>query len=396
MARWFPLVRRKTRTVEVPVDSEEVTGNKVRFDLLEKLARLRTSVATGLRTFERVSFSTTDAIVLLVTVRDQLSTVVTPFVRAVATVGNSISTVVSNFIGLRAFERLTATLWEFIGLRVFETVRTALRHVVGLRVVDRLSARLQHFIGLRAFATCSAQFQHLVGLRAFETATFVATPSVGATATVNAPAEFRDSTAVAPKVTVRTEAQVALTFEATTFGSGAGGYAESIDFQTNVNNPNNLLGNTTGTSATAVATSSGIGGLTSNTVNFQIQPFLPDVDLNNLLSTIDQVKLHMESSGSVSGVSVGGEGEIDHGWRSPRGGTLTVFHSAAWDTLNEYAKAIHEVDLTSQIDSWTKLNGLAGKFQGSVTSGTGLGATSTAHFYRCWYEFTGTGSVANA
>lgn len=342
MAKIFQTFVKKVKRVTQIVDSgDAVLTNKIRIDYREKVGGFLDRIRLAPRTFERAAFTTRDALVVIA----------------------------------KTFEKIAAKLSQFIGLRVFE--RTGPKDLASIapRVFERFGGAL------------TSQF---LAPRVFEKTAPKVTVRVDATATVSNFYGSIDSPSIAPRVfELASGPQDTHSFTVT-----GNGYAESVVTQTGVTNPNNVLGNTTNTAATSSAAASGLAGTTSNTTNFDITLDLPDVDLSNLISTIDSVTVNFERAGAVAGVSVGGRGTINTFWGF--GGTpTTAVASETWNRVTALAKGVASADITAQVaNDFANVNLLRLRFQGSVTSGAGLGATSTASFFRAWVSFTGNG-VAN-
>lgn len=369
-------------------DDGEVKKNKLRVDWREKLAKVKTLVGLAPRVFEKVSFATTDAIVVIAQVYETFTAAVTVRIDAIASVYERMSTTVSHFIGLRTFERFTTRVSHLIGLRVFETFTARTSQVLSLLRRETVSFLDSHFIGLRTFEKFTAKTSQFIGMAVQQAVSFTATPSIKATARVTQPVSFAGSQAVAAKVVVPLSMVISHTFN----GSGDS-YANAVVSQTGITNANNALGNNTGNAATAVASSSGLAGITSNTTNFDLVLGIADEDLAGLLSSIDSVTVHLERAGANSGISVGGQGTVNCYWGF--GGTpANLIDTGTWSTLGALAKGVVTADITANVaNDWSNIDDLRLRFQGSSTSGTGLGATGTASFYRAWVEITASGTA---
>ena len=162
------------------------------------------------------------------------------------------------------------------------------------------------------------------------------------------------------------------------------GYATAVASNTGFTNPNNALGNTTNTAATLTATSSGLLGTTNNTTNGTIQLTFRGVNLGDLIIT--SVVLRIESQHANAGVPIQKPTtNLQYQYSTNNGGAYTTFYTQTANT----GKAIRTVDLTAIIgQNQALLNAFRVRATGNVTSGTGLGAASTASFFRAWLTIT--------
>jgi hypothetical protein len=158
------------------------------------------------------------------------------------------------------------------------------------------------------------------------------------------------------------------------------GYANAVVANTSWTNPNNSLGNTTGTAATLAAASSGVAGTTNNTTTGSLTLGFQDVRLGDL--TISNVDLFVENQGATAGVAIA-QPTTNVQWQySLDGTTFTTFYTM---TTPATAKGIRTIDITALVgQDNAKLSALQIRATGSVTSGTGLGATNTVSFFRAW------------
>jgi hypothetical protein len=159
-------------------------------------------------------------------------------------------------------------------------------------------------------------------------------------------------------------------------------YLDSVNSNTGFTNPNNALGDTTGTAATLTATSSGLLGTTNNTTNGTHVAQFRDINLGDL--TITNVTLRVENQHANAGLPlVQPTCNIQFQYSTNSGGAWTTFYTLTGQT----GKGIRTTDLTGVIGQNRALL-RAGVFRiratGSVTSGTGLGAASTASYFRAW------------
>lgn len=158
------------------------------------------------------------------------------------------------------------------------------------------------------------------------------------------------------------------------------GYIQAVVSNTGFTNPNNVIGNTTNTAATLTATSSGLLGTTNNTTNGTLVASFNAINLGDL--SITSVVFRIESQHANAGVPITQPTtNIQYQYSTNNGSTWTTFYTQTANT----AKAIRTVDITSIIgQNQTLLNQFRVRATGNVTSGTGLGAGSTASFFRAW------------
>ena len=162
-------------------------------------------------------------------------------------------------------------------------------------------------------------------------------------------------------------------------------YAASVLTSTNWSNPSNALGNTSDTAATLTAASSGLAGTTSNTVSGTLtlgyglatQPEF----------TIAAVTLRVDFSQTNSGGGLGNSSTRSIEFSVDGGQTWKVMQSggsaAARNTLT--------LDITADVAGlWSRLADFRVRYVGSVTSGVGIGATTTASVCRAWLTITTT------
>ncbi len=176
--------------------------------------------------------------------------------------------------------------------------------------------------------------------------------------------------------------------DAVSFIATAQPYADSVVSNTNWTNPNNALGDTTSTSATLSATSSGLGGLTSNTVNGTLILSFPDLftpgTIDLTLYSISQVTISFEYS-QVAGSGLGNS--------STRVVDYSLNNGSSWinvmDTGSAQAKTIATYTITPQVTGgWSQLNNLQMRWTGSVVSGIGSGSTTSTNWFRAWATVT--------
>lgn len=341
MAKFFPLIKTRTKIVEVPVgEGGELTRNSIRIDFRDKVAGFLTSIGIAPKVAQPIAFKTTDALVLIA--------------------------------------------------KVFDTVAPKLSHFIGMRVFETAAPKDLPTLSPRVFEITGMQDYQAIAPRVFEALAAKETVRIDVIASVFDTAAPSDLASIAPRVfEIANGAQDSQTFTVT-----GNGYAESTVTTTGVTNPANVLGNNTATAATSSAASSGLAGTTSNTTNFDLIVELPNVNLSALISTIDTVTVNFEREGAVGGVSVGGTGTINMLWGF--GGTPNnTVATGTFAVGQPLAKGISSANITAQVaNDFTNINLLRLRFQGSVTSGAGLGATSTASFYRAWVSFVGNGAKA--
>lgn len=158
------------------------------------------------------------------------------------------------------------------------------------------------------------------------------------------------------------------------------GYANAVASNTGFTNPNNALGNTTGTAATLVATATGLAGTTNNTATGTLVLDFQDVNLGDL--TISAVMVNVERQGATAGVPVAQPtSAVNFQYSFDNTNWTTIFAL----TTPATAKAVSTLDLTAAVgQDQSKLSALKVRATGTITSGTGLGATNTVSFFRAW------------
>lgn len=167
---------------------------------------------------------------------------------------------------------------------------------------------------------------------------------------------------------------------AETVSASLTGYANA-NTNTGWTNPANAQGNTTGTAATLAAASSGLAGTTNNTTTGTLTLDFQDVNLGDL--TISAVTVNVENQGATAGVAIAQPTSNVQFQYSVDGGTnwtnIVVLNTPAT------AKGIRTLNITGVIgQNQALLSALKIRATGSVTSGTGLGATNTVSFFRAW------------
>lgn len=176
--------------------------------------------------------------------------------------------------------------------------------------------------------------------------------------------------------------------DAVSFNATAQPYADAVVSNTNWTNPNNALGDTTATSATLSATSSGLVGLTSNTVNGTLILSFPDLftpgTIDLTLYTISQVTISFEYS-QIAGSGLGNS--------STRVVDYSLNNGSSWTNVmnanSAQAKTIATYTITPQVSGgWAQLNDLRMRWTGSVVSGVGSGSTTTTNWFRAWATVT--------
>lgn len=138
-------------------------------------------------------------------------------------------------------------------------------------------------------------------------------------------------------------------------------------------NPNNAIDKDIATFAHIIATASGIGGTTSNTVNGTLIVSLPDFSAPFTDFTIDSVlwqhyynttQAGTPLTGAACNVSI--DRSIDDGANWVNDVVVTAVNGG---------DQTRQVDLTAVLNTWTKINQFRTRWSGSVTSGTGLSAS---------------------
>ena len=142
-------------------------------------------------------------------------------------------------------------------------------------------------------------------------------------------------------------------------------------------NPNNALGNTANTAATLSASSSGLRGGTSNTTSGDIVLDFKDINIGDL--TLDVASARIEIERTDAGLLSRPTSNIEFQISLDSGSSFTTFY-----VLNtEIGRSIIVLDLLSLIlGDTTKLSQILLRAVGTVTSGTGLGASTTASIFR--------------
>ena len=151
------------------------------------------------------------------------------------------------------------------------------------------------------------------------------------------------------------------------------GFARTVQSNSGWANPNNSLGNTTGSATTLSASSSGLLGGNSNTTNGNLVVDFNNLNLGDLNITAAQVFVETQraNAGLLSNPSSDVSFQI-----SFDGQNFAQIHRIT----AEQGKQLNGADITSVIQNQTDL-----KFRaiGSVTSGAGLGAGTTVSLFRC-------------
>lgn len=155
-------------------------------------------------------------------------------------------------------------------------------------------------------------------------------------------------------------------------------FADELISNTGFINPNNLLNDTTNTAAVRTVSSSGLLGLTSNTVTgaitVRMKALEPDLEQLNIIQTV----LFIERSAVITGGPVGGNFNIAL-QVSTDGINFTTF-----TTINAaVAKGFIGVDITGIVgNNWNIANNIVFRATGSITSGAGLGVSRTVNLFR--------------
>lgn len=167
-------------------------------------------------------------------------------------------------------------------------------------------------------------------------------------------------------------------------------YADSNDLTSGGwASPENALANTTGTSAQMTVSSSGLAGLTSNTVSGEIKVgFRNPSELSTLYTLGDTIIINIERALISAGLVPLGQG-ADLDWQ------VSIDGGSSWTTVQNdtsaVAKGTISLNITSLVGTaWSRINSLQVRSNGSITSGSGIGVSLTAHFYRTWVTFEAT------
>lgn len=151
--------------------------------------------------------------------------------------------------------------------------------------------------------------------------------------------------------------------------------ANVVVSNTGFTNPNNVLDHDAD-EATVVATATGIGGTTAATANFDMIVSFADFALT-WLDDITQAILNPKIRIATGGVALGATQNVILEFSLNDGASWTGY----WTQTAQTAGLEPNQDLLATPafvgDDWTKLNQLRLRIRGSITSGTGLGATNT-------------------
>ena len=148
-------------------------------------------------------------------------------------------------------------------------------------------------------------------------------------------------------------------------------------------NPNNALGNTANTAATLSASSSGLLGGTSNTTAGDIVLDFKDINLGDLVPDVALVRIDIQRTDA--GLLSRPTSNIAFQISLDNGDSFSTFY-----VLNtELARSVVELNILSLIQGdTTQLSQILLRAVGTVTSGTGLGSSTTASIYRALITVT--------
>lgn len=390
MSRYFPLTKTRTVTVEVPVgDGSAVETERLQYDNRNTAKRAIDTVSADVEVMEaakRAIESVTAAFAAEITETGQradeaVSVVVAPKIDEAKRAEDTTSVVgqVAE-MGKRADDTIQAIVIPTAdqAKRAVEDISntvTATANELGQRADESVSAIAEIMeAGQRADDTVTADVVVMeMAKRAVEDISNTVTGTaneVGKRASDSIEAAIIAKTELGQKAADTEVVQITLN-----------GYANQNVSNTGWTNQGNILGNTTGTSASLTATASGLLGTTNNTTNGTTVLGFRDVSLGDL--TITSVILSAENSGAGAGVAiVQPTANIQYQYSTNNGGTWTTFYTHNTATL---AKGIRTIDLTAIIgQDQTLINNFQVRATGSVTSGTGVGAAYTASFFRTW------------
>lgn len=338
MAKYFPITKTRTIVVEVPVgDTGEVNRETIRYDLPEIVQPQTVRDAIITAASEQLNNLTEEVVAALLA-------------RAEEVVPDQVE-VIRISVGANANESVPALDEDTAAAILVQTE-------VVPTILDNLYLRL---------STDESVLTPIEDVKVIATAT--ANESIPT---------LEDQTEAA--IVVRNE-DVPSQTEQIIIEAALNGYANQNVQTTTWTNPANALGNTTGTSASLTATASGLAGTTNNTATGILALGFRDVNLGDL--TITSVVLNVENSGAGAGVAIAQPtANIQYQYSLNNGSTWTTFYTHNTPAL---AKGIRSVDITNIVgQDQSLLSALQIRATGSVTSGTGLGVSYTASFFRAW------------
>lgn len=391
MAKYFPITKTRTIVVEVPVgDTGEVNRETIRYDLPEIVQQQTVRDAIITAASEQLGNLTEEVVAaLLARAEEEVPLIMDLPILTVAPVPDFVPNQIDSqqLIAQRSeevptinddIEALIAVLNEVApvqeevvritaGVNANETVPdlqedVAAAIVVSPELVPTVDDMLQLELTVAEISDAPIEDVNIV---------------VTATASETLP-DLDDQTEAA--IVVREETVPSQT-EEIIINATLNGYANQNVSNTGWTNQANILGNTTNTSASLTATSSGLLGTTNNTTNGTTVLGFRDVNLGDL--TITSVTLQVENSGAGAGVAIQQPtANIQYQYSLNNGSTWTTFYTHNTATL---AKGVRTVDITGIVgQDQSLLSALQIRATGSVTSGTGVGAAYTASFFRAW------------
>lgn len=141
--------------------------------------------------------------------------------------------------------------------------------------------------------------------------------------------------------------------------------------------PANAIDKNVATAATATATATGIGGVTNTTLNYDLQQVFPNVVATDL--NIDSVEWTYRWQTASAGTQVSA-GTVSGAVRysTDDGGAYTLQENITAPVSNPGEEV---VNMTSILNTWTKINQFRTRVNGSLTSGTGLNKAETLSWY---------------
>lgn len=144
-------------------------------------------------------------------------------------------------------------------------------------------------------------------------------------------------------------------------------------------NPNNAIDKDIATFAHAIATATGIGGITNATILPDLVTSYIDQPVIFISFAIDSVVWEYRWQTLSAGTQVtAGTVNVNVRYSTDDGGAYTIAENvtAAVSDPGEMT-----VDLTAIANTWTKINQFRRRVDGTITSGTGLGKTQTMRWF---------------
>lgn len=395
MAKYFPLTRTRVKIIEIPVgEAGEVTRERIIYELPEIVTRATVADAIITAASEQLGELAEEVVAALLAraeeefplVADDVTLEVTPIgdLVPVAVDDAMLATQANEEVPLieDSIEAMVLVLDEIVPEQT-EVVRVT-AGVNAMEVVPEMQEDVASAIVVGNEVVPTQQDDVKLTL-ILDEENPIPIEDVNVLATVNA-------IEVVPDLADQTEAAIVVLDETVpnqgdeiVINLTLNGYANANVSNTGWTNQGNILGNTTNTSASLTATSSGLLGTTNNTTNGTTVLGFRDVNLGDL--TITSVVLNAENSGAGAGVAVAQPTvNIQYQYSTNNGSTWTTFYT---HTATALAKGVRTINLTSIIgQNQSLINNFQVRATGTVTSGTGVGAAYTASFFRTWLEIT--------